>query len=108
MSKDNIPSKHYHEMSNLFPKAMSAIESLGCAIREEGPLKGKTTELIQLAAAAATQSEGSVHSHTRRALQAGATKDEVYHALILLVATIGFPKVSAAISWARDIISDKA
>ncbi|OQY11676.1 MAG: hypothetical protein B6I30_06380 [Desulfobacteraceae bacterium 4572_187] len=60
--------------------------------------------LIQLAAAAAIQSEGSVHSHTRRALQAGVTKKEIYHALILLISILGFPRVSAAISWSQDIM----
>jgi AhpD family alkylhydroperoxidase len=86
---------------------MSAIESLGSAVREEGPIDEKTAELVQLAAAAALQSEGSVHSHTRRAFENGATRDEIYHALLLLVSTIGFPRVSAAISWAQDVISKK-
>jgi len=49
-----------------------------------------------------------VHSHVRRALEAGAKPDEIYHALVLLVSTIGFPAVSAALSWAREIIEKKA
>ena len=72
--------------------------------RREGPIDEKTIDLIQLAAAAAIQSEGSVHSHTRRALQAGVTKEEIYHTLILLISILGFPRVSAAISWSRDVI----
>lgn len=83
---------------------VKALEQLGEAIRQEGPLPAKTAHLIQLAAAAAIRSEGSVHSHTRRALQSGATPDEIYHALIMLTSTIGFPTVSAALSWAYDII----
>ena len=70
---------------------MSALEQLGEAARKEGPLDEKTSQLIQLAAAAAIRSEGSVHSHARRALEAGATREEVYHAVILLTSTIGFP-----------------
>lgn len=88
----------------MFPAAMEAVENLGTAIRRAGPIDGKTAQLIQLAAAAAAQSEGSVHSHTRRALQEGATKEEIYHTLLLLVSTIGFPKVAAAISWSRDVL----
>jgi alkylhydroperoxidase/carboxymuconolactone decarboxylase family protein YurZ len=53
------------------------------------------------------QSEGSVHSHTRRALKAGATKEEVLHALVLLISTIGFPRASAALNWAQDVIATK-
>jgi 4-carboxymuconolactone decarboxylase len=104
MSEQKIPSKHYHTLSELFPEAISALENLGSTIRRVGPIDEKTINLIQLAAAAAIQSEGSVHSHTRRALQAGVTKKEIYHALLLLISILGFPRVSAAISWSRDIM----
>jgi 4-carboxymuconolactone decarboxylase len=104
MSKQKIPSKHYHKLSELFPDAISALENLGSTIRRVGPIDEKTIDLIQLAAAAAIQSEGSVHSHTRRALQAGVTKEEIYHSLILLVSILGFPRVSAAISWSQDVM----
>ncbi|OEU67495.1 MAG: alkylhydroperoxidase [Desulfobacterales bacterium S5133MH16] len=105
MPDQKIPSKHYHKLSELFPEAMSALENLGSTIRRVGPIDEKTIDLIQLAAAAAVQSEGSVHSHTRRALQAGVTKEEIYHALILLISIVGFPRVSAAISWSQDVIN---
>ena len=85
-------------------KSMDAIERLGKAVREEGPLDEKTAHLIQLAAAAAIRSEGAVHSHTRRAIEAGATRDEIYHALLLLTSTIGFPIVSAALSWVEGVV----
>jgi AhpD family alkylhydroperoxidase len=83
------------------------VEHLGTAIREAGPIPEKTAELIQLAAAAAAQLEGSVHSHTRRALKAGATAEEIYQTLALLISTIGFPRVSAAVMWAQDIIKKR-
>ncbi|MFC1888182.1 carboxymuconolactone decarboxylase family protein [Thermodesulfobacteriota bacterium] len=89
------------------PKLAEAMEALGTAVREEGPIEEKTAQLIQLAAAAGIRSEGSVHSHTRRALQAGATADEIRHSLILLVSTIGFPTVAGALSWANDVIEKK-
>jgi AhpD family alkylhydroperoxidase len=89
-------------------KFMQALEDLGEAVRQEGPLNAKTAHLVQLAAAAAARSEGSVHSHTRRALAAGATPEEIYHAVILLTSTIGFPQTSAALSWVYDILGDKA
>ncbi|MGB9715393.1 MAG: carboxymuconolactone decarboxylase family protein [Thermodesulfovibrionales bacterium] len=87
-----------------FKKFASALDELGKATKESGPIDEKTSHLIQLAASAAIRSEGSVHSHTRRALAAGAKPEEIHHALILLTSTIGFPTVSAALSWADDII----
>jgi 4-carboxymuconolactone decarboxylase len=105
MAQQKVPVKHYQQITKLFPGAISALEDLGSAVRDAGPLEGKTVELIQLAGAAAVQSEGSVHSHTRRAIQEGATPLEVYHTLLLLVSTIGFPRTSAAMRWAEDILS---
>ena len=102
MSPDKTP-KHYDSLKTRFPGVMKALENLGGSVRSEGPLDDKAAHLIQLAAAAAIQSEGSVHSHTRRAVEAGATRDEILHALMLLVSTVGFPKVAAAVSWADDI-----
>ena len=83
---------------------LKAVEALGIAARHAGPLDEKVTQLVQLGAAAAIRSEGAVHSHARRALEAGASADEIHHALISLTSTIGFPTVSAALSWAGDVI----
>ena len=101
MSK--LPAQ-YLSMIKRFKKYTKAVENLGKAAKEAGPIDDKTSHLIQMAAAAAIRSEGSVHSHTRRALQAGASADELHHAVILLSSTIGFPSVSAALSWVDDII----
>ncbi len=86
---------------------VDAVEMLGQAAKQAGPIDEKTAQLIQLAAAAGIRSEGSVHSHVRRALDAGATPDEVRHALILLASTIGFPTVAAALSWADDVMKKR-
>ena len=104
MTDKKISSKHYQKMSEMFPQVLAAVENLGSTVREAGPIDNKTAELIQLAVAAANQSTGSVHSHTRRAIQAGATELEIYHSLLLLISTIGFPKVAAALSWVREIL----
>jgi 4-carboxymuconolactone decarboxylase len=90
-----------------FKKLANALDDLGKVARQAGPLDEKTSHLIQLAASASIRSEGSVHSHTRRALAAGAKPEEIYHTIILLTSTIGFPTVSAALSWADDIIKKK-
>jgi alkylhydroperoxidase/carboxymuconolactone decarboxylase family protein YurZ len=86
---------------------MKAVENLGKAAKAAGPLNEKTARLIQLAAAASSRSEGSVHSHARRALASGAKPEEIRHAIILLTSTIGFPAVSAALSWVNDVLEKK-
>lgn len=106
MAEEQLP-RWYAVVREKHPGVMAALDALGVAVRREGPLDHKTAHLVQLAAAAAIRSEGAVHSHTRRALRAGATPEEIVHALLLLVSTIGFPSVSAALSWAQDEL-DKA
>ncbi|PIE58780.1 MAG: alkylhydroperoxidase [Desulfobulbus propionicus] len=93
------PKKHFQNLVSKFPEVMSALGNLGATTRSAGPLDKKTTELIQLGVAAASQSTGAVQSHARRALEAGASNEEIQHALIVLITTIGYPKVAAALAW---------
>jgi AhpD family alkylhydroperoxidase len=81
-----------------------AYDRLGAVAAEEGPLDVKTRELIKLGMAAATKAESAVHSHTHRALEAGASVEEIEHTIILGVTTIGFPAMMAALSWAHAAI----
>ena len=104
---NKVPVKRYQLMKRRFPALMSAVEQLGEAAAGAGPLDEKTKELVQLGAAAALRSEGAVHSHARRALEQGASADEVRHAIALLTSTIGFPTVAAALSWADDVIDKR-
>ena len=103
MSEKNMP-EWYISLKTKHAKYINALDELGLIIKQEGPLDEKSAHLIQLAAAAAIRSEGAVHSHTRRALEAGAKPEEIYHSIVLLTSTIGFPTVSAALSWITDII----
>jgi 4-carboxymuconolactone decarboxylase len=95
----------YVSLARSHPQYIAAVEALGQAVRNSGPLDSKVLHLVQLAAAAAVRSEGAVHSHVRRALDEGATQDEVIHALISLTSTIGFPNVTASLSWCQDVFA---
>jgi 4-carboxymuconolactone decarboxylase len=95
---------HYKWITRKFGKVIAAHQELGMILHDAGPLNEKTGHLVQLAAAAAVRSEGAVHSHVKRALEAGASPEEIYHTLVLLTSTIGFPTTAAALSWARDLI----
>ena len=106
MSEAGYPG-WYSFIKGKHPNFIKALEQLGEAVRLEGPLDEKTAHLVQLAGAAASRSEGSVHSHARRALKAGATPDEIYHSIILLTSTIGFPPTSAALSWVYDVLKEE-
>lgn len=99
--------KLYLQLQKQHGEVFDAVEALGKATRGAGPLDDRTAHLVQLAAAAAIRSEGAVHSHVRRAVAAGAGRNEIHHTLVLLVSTIGFPNVVAALSWAEDVLGKK-
>jgi alkylhydroperoxidase/carboxymuconolactone decarboxylase family protein YurZ len=40
-------------------------------------------------------------------LEDGVSKDEIRHAILLSITTIGFPPAQAALSWAEDVLSKK-
>lgn len=103
MSANKGP-KHYQNLQKRFPEVLAAVNNLGATVRTAGPIDNKTAELIQLGVAASSGSTGAVQSHARRALQAGATEEELQHALLLLISTIGFPKVAAALAWIQEAL----
>lgn len=94
----------YQTVNRHHPDYIAALEKLGITLKEMGPLGEKEAHLIQLAASVACGSEGAAHSHTRRALEAGATPAEIRHCVFLLTSTIGFPKTMAGMSWVNDIL----
>lgn len=88
------------------PKIWSAYEQLGAACAEAGPLDRRAIRLIKLALAVAAQSEGAVHSHTRRARDEGLAKDELIHIALLAIPSIGLAKAAAGMSWIEDILNE--
>lgn len=97
------PPERYQRIREQFPDLVDAYEKLGKATHD-GPLPHKYVHLIKLAASAAVKSEGAVHSHTRKALEVGATPGEIRHAIVLLTNTIGFSNMMAALTWVDDIL----
>lgn len=95
---------HYEKVKKYHPDYLKAVENLGQTAKASGPIDEKTAQLIQLAASIASKSEGATHSHTKRAIEAGATAEEIRHCVILLTNTIGFPTVMAGMSWVNDIL----
>lgn len=86
------------------PKIWAAYEQLGESVAKAGPLDGHTRHLVKLALAVASESEGAVHSHTRRALADGVKKEELLHVALLAIPSIGLAKAVAAMSWIEDIL----
>ena len=87
-----------------YPNVFQAYESLGLAASEAGPLSKKEIAIAKLAIASGAKMEGAVHSHTRRALEAGASREEIRHVVLLAVTTLGFPSMMAVLSWVDEVL----
>ena len=96
--------KPYKRFKKSHVQVWQAYDQLGAAASQAGPLDEKTRELIKMSMAAATRSESALHSHVHRALDAGATAEEIEHALVLGVTTLGFPAMMTALTWAQAAI----
>jgi alkylhydroperoxidase/carboxymuconolactone decarboxylase family protein YurZ len=94
--------KAYENFQKAYPKIWQAYDRLGAAVHDSGPLEKKNRELLKLTMAIGARLEGAVHSHTRRALEAGATAQEIHHVVLLGLTTLGFPQTIAALTWVED------
>lgn len=88
-------------------KVWRAFQQLGEECHRAGPLDARTRRLVKVGIAAGSGSEGAVHSAVRNALAAGVSRDEIRHAILLSITTIGFPNGQAALSWAEDVMGRK-
>jgi alkylhydroperoxidase/carboxymuconolactone decarboxylase family protein YurZ len=91
------------EVASAYPQVWNAYAALGKACSEAGPVRGRTARLVKLALAIGALSEGAVHSHTRRALDEGLSKDELKQIALLAIPTLGFPQGDRALTWIEDI-----
>lgn len=102
----DIP-KRFEKFQKDFPEIASAYEQLGKAVHKAGPLNDNTRALIKLAISTGARLEGAVHSHTRKALEVGCSKEEILQTVMLALPTIGLPSTMAAISWVEDVLEKK-
>lgn len=96
--------KSFEVFVRRFPKLGKAWDLLGEAAADAGPLDAKSQRLVKLAMAIASRQEGAVHSGVRKALAAGATREELEQVVALAASLIGLPATVAAFQWVREEI----
>lgn len=88
-----------------YPAIADAYNALGTAASEAGPLDAKSRQLVKVGIAIAAGLEGGTHSQVRKALEAGATPEEIRHAAIQVLTSCGFPTMMRGLSWVEDVLS---
>jgi len=104
MSKipDDLPSGA-GDVARAYPAIWKAYSALGEACAQAGPIDRKAVRLVKLALAIGVSSEGAVHSHVRRGLDEGISKEEIKQVALLAIPTLGFPQAVRVLTWIEDI-----
>lgn len=92
----------FEEFVSKFPKLAEAHESIAKTVDSAGPLDRKTGELVKIGICLGGGLESALRSHVRRAIEHGATRQEVEQSILMGMTTCGFPRTVAAWKWAQD------
>ncbi|MCW3841963.1 carboxymuconolactone decarboxylase family protein [Micromonospora yasonensis] len=102
MEEDYLPGI-YLQFLERFPEVAEAQGALARTIREQNPFDDRTDRLIKLAVAIGAEAEGAVRSNVRKAVNHGASLDEVRAVALAAITTCGFPTAIAALNWIEDV-----
>jgi 4-carboxymuconolactone decarboxylase len=97
-----LPTAAQH-IADAHPEVWAAVQRLGTAVSEAGPLDPRTKRLVHLALAIGANSHGAVHSHARRGLAEGISPAELEHVALLAATTLGWPQAVKGLTWVADV-----
>jgi alkylhydroperoxidase/carboxymuconolactone decarboxylase family protein YurZ len=95
----------YTDFTERFPEVAAAQGALARTIREQSPFDEKTERLLTLALAIGAEANGGVRSNVRKALQQGATVEELRAVALAAITTCGFPTAVAALRWIDEVLA---
>jgi 4-carboxymuconolactone decarboxylase len=104
MTDEHLPGVYLRFRSD-YPAVAAALDELGEAADQAGPLDERTARLVKLGLAIGGAAQGAVRSNARKALAAGATPEELRHVALLAVTTCGFPAAIAGVGWIDEVLA---
>jgi len=96
--------KRYTKFLETYPEIGAAYQAMGEAVGSAGPLDAKTAALVKVGIAVGAKMEGAAKSNAHKALEAGATAEEIRHAVLQATTTVGFPTMMAGLSWIDGVL----
>lgn len=94
----------WKRMAELEPGLTEKATGLRDFVFADGALPRKTKELVYLGMCCATRFTDGIRIHAQRALEHGATVDEVHEAVALCIAGAGIPAYREAVKTIGDLI----
>lgn len=101
---DHLPAV-YLGFRERHPLVATALDGLGRATDEGSVLDERTGRLVTLGIAVGALAEGAVRSNVRKALDVGATADEIRSVVLHAITTRGFPAAIAASQWIEEVLA---
>ena len=89
-----------------YPGIWEEYRNLGQAVSSVEGLDERSQRLVKLGIAIGAGRQGAVHAHTRKCQKAGLRSDELYHAALMGITTIGWSGAIAALSWIDDELKE--
>ena len=87
-----------------YPDVWSAHEKLGIESAKAGPLGEKEIQLIKLAVTGSQMLETAFKTHVQKAVEAGATRAEIEHAIIQVLPLVGMGRTMMAMKWYQETL----
>ncbi|MNJ58524.1 carboxymuconolactone decarboxylase family protein [Paenibacillus bouchesdurhonensis] len=94
------------ELSGTNPESVNAFMNLLGTSYAEGALDTKTKELISVGIAAYNRCEYCIVFHVYKALEAGATREQIMEAAMVAVAFGGGPSMAYSVTLLKDSIDE--
>ncbi|MFD3257128.1 carboxymuconolactone decarboxylase family protein [Paenibacillus lentus] len=94
------------ELSGTNPESVNAFMNLLGTSYAEGALDTKTKELISIGIAAYNRCEYCIVFHVYKALEAGATREQIIEAAMVAVAFGGGPSMAYSVTLLKDSIDE--
>ena len=91
------PPKFYEEFLRKYPSVGAKYEELGDAIHELGPLNERDRALVKLAISGSHLFQSAFKAHIRKAVAVGLSREEIEHVALMMLPTVGFPTMMAAL-----------
>lgn len=103
-AEDYLP-RAYIQFWEQNPAVGDAFRKLAEHEHAAGSLDERSRRLVKLGIAIGAASPGAVRSQTRQALRAGLAGDEIRHAVLLALSSVGLPQTVAASGWVEEVLN---
>jgi 4-carboxymuconolactone decarboxylase len=98
------PPLQVQQFEGKYPEIWKDFSEFTDKCHDGGPLDEKSRRILKIGISIGAGLEGGLHSAVRHALAAGISADEISHAAVLAISTIGFPASMRALTWIEDCI----